>query len=153
MGRNKMDGGGLNGSMMDPMKMSDAELLEVPPAPPVSEEVNVDKSGEIKIMEDKMKALEEDRTTKMTEIDKQSKEILSLREAATRLTKENADLKEKIELNEDELTDLREQFVEMEKEADQSAIREKEYQSEKAKVLDKLKSQEKDNIKLAEGQK
>merc|ERR1711862_1044616 len=118
----KMDGGGLNGSMMDPMTMSDAELLEPPSVPPAveqplaektSEDVKSNNSAELKVMEEKLKKVEMDKARMATEIEKQKSEILNLRDSATKLTKENADLNEKAELNEDELIDLREQFGEM----------------------------------------
>merc|ERR1712142_1461207 len=130
----KMDGGGLNGSMMDPMTMSDAELLEPPPVPPaveqpvaekISEEVKSNNSSELKVMEEKLKKVEMDKARMATEIEKQKNEILNLRDSATKLTKENADLNEKAELNEDELIDLREQFGEMEKEAEQNTLKQK----------------------------
>merc|ERR1712187_510367 len=111
----KMDGGGLNGSMMDPMTMSDAELLEPPPVPPAveqplaeknSEEVKSNNSAELKVMEEKLKKVEMDKARMATEIEKQKSEILNLRDSATKLTKENADLNEKAELDEDELIPL-----------------------------------------------
>merc|ERR1712187_1084083 len=111
----KMDGGGLNGSMMDPMTMSDAELLEPPPVPPAveqplaeqnREEVQSNHSAELKVMEEKLKKDEMDKARMATEIEKQKSEILNLRDSATKLTKENADLNEKAELDEDELIPL-----------------------------------------------
>merc|ERR1712109_55045 len=108
----KMDSGGLNGSMMDPMKMSDAELLEPPTATSVPDQLNAeqvksDTNEEVKALELKLKAIEEERNNKITEIKKAQNEISNLKEEALKLKKDNADLLEKAELNEDELTDLR----------------------------------------------
>ena len=72
-----MDGGGLNGSMMDPMRMSDAELLEPPPAPAAtaptmgektSDEVKTNNSAEFKAMEEKVKSAQIDKEKMVTEI-------------------------------------------------------------------------------------
>merc|ERR1712187_1051515 len=158
----KMDGGGLNGSMMDPMTMSDAELLEPPPVPPAveqpvaeknSEEVKSNNSAELKVMEEKLKKVEMDKARMATEIEKQKSEILNLRDSATKLTKENADLNEKAELNEDELIDLREQFGEMEKEAEQNTLKQKELETEKAKLQESLNAHTKETENLKESQK
>merc|ERR1712187_807986 len=158
----KMDGGGLNGSMMDPMTMSDAELLEPPPVPPAveqplaeknSEEVKSNNSAELKVMEEKLKKVEMDKARMATEIEKQKSEILNLRDSATKLTKENADLNEKAELNEDELIDLREQFGEMEKEAEQNTLKQKELETEKAKLQEPLNAHTQETENLKESQK
>lgn len=151
-----MDGGGLNGSMMDPMKMSDAELLEAPLIPePTIEQVNtnIDNSGEIKMMQEKLKTVEQEKNNRVADIENKNKEILSLREAATNLTKENASLNEKAELNEDELMDLREQFGEMEKDAEQSALKIKELTSLNVKMSEKVSEHEKEKTNLLEGHK
>merc|ERR1712115_34377 len=87
-----------------------------------TEDVKSNNSAELKVMEEKLKKVEMDKSRMATEIEKQKSEILNLRDSATKLTKENADLNEKAELNEDELIDLREQFGEMEKEADASSL-------------------------------
>merc|ERR1712025_1027691 len=150
----KMDGGGLNGSMMDPMTMSDAELLEPPPVPPAVEQpLAANNSAELKVMEEKLKKVEMDKARMATEIEKQKSEILNLRDSATKLTKENADLNEKAELNEDELIDLREQFGEMEKEAEQNTLKQKELETEKAKLQESLNAHTKETENLKESQK
>ena len=100
-----MDSGGLNGSMMDPMKMSDAELLEPPTATAVPDQLNAeqvksDTNEEVKALELKLKAMEEERNSKITEIKKAQNEISNLKEEASKLKKDNADLLEKAELNE-----------------------------------------------------
>merc|ERR1712203_213954 len=152
---------GLNGSMMDPMRMSDAELLEPPSAPTAtvpamgektSDEVKTNNSAEFKAMEEKVKSAQIDKEKMVTEIEKQKSEILSLRDTATKLTRENADLNEKAELNEDELTDLREQFGLMEKEADQNTQKQKELETEKAKLQESLNAHTKETENLKASQ-
>merc|ERR1712130_440913 len=75
------------------------------------------------------------------------------RDSATKLTKENADLNEKAELNEDELIDLREQFGEMEKEAEQNTLKQKELETEKAKLQESLNAHTQETENLKESQK
>merc|ERR1712203_1097410 len=146
---------GLNGSMMDPMRMSDAELLEPPSAPTAtvpamgektSDEVKTNNSAEFKAMEEKVKSVEIDKERMVAEIEKQKSEILSLRDTATKLTRENSDL------NEDELTDLREQFGLMEKEADQNTQKQKELETEKAKLQESLNAHTKETENLKASQ-
>lgn len=158
---------GFNGSLLDPMKMTDAELLDNPDddddvmngvllgssssvlqtPDKLSLEGQDDASGsnggdaqmEAKSSEsvEAMSAaisnainpgLEQLRST--AELESKEVEIQSLKETNAKLIESGRELKDKLDLHEDELTDLREQFVAMEKES--------EAKSSKVKALESL---------------
>jgi len=146
---------GFNGSLLDPMKMTDAELLDNPDddddmmngvllgssssvlqtPDKLSLEGQDDASGsnggdsqmDAKSSEsmEAMSAaisnainpgLEQLRNT--AELESKEVEIQSLKETNAKLIENGRELKDKLDLHEDELTDLREQFVAMEKESE-----------------------------------
>ena len=146
---------GFNGSLLDPMKMTDAELLDNPDDDDdVMNGVLLGSSSSVLQTPDKLSlegqddgsgsnggdsqmdgkssesveamsaaisnainpGLEQLRST--AELESKEVEIQSLKETNAKLIESGRELKDKLDLHEDELTDLREQFVAMEKESE-----------------------------------
>ena len=103
-----MDGGGphgLPGALLDPMTMTDAELLDSVPAN--GDQMNTD------LMKISMGGDENHTGSSNENENKMKNEISDPKAKVTKLEKQKHELEEKNDLNEDELTDLREQFGSM----------------------------------------
>ena len=120
-----MDVGGLNGALLDPMSMTDAELLDVPSLPDIEETLGVDKLDDVASVLGQNTVVPDN--NKISELEQQNSEkdaqIGSLNAEVTSLKGQNAQLSEKIELYEDELTDLREQFTKLEDSNQQQTVK------------------------------
>lgn len=122
---------GFHGALLDPMKMSDDQLLDNPKGQTNGNPNSVkDKSRETAGGESDLKD---------GELVKKIQEVKTLRESVKKLNKENVDMKEKLELNEDELTDLRDQFIHMEAEGEKHEEKVKVLNSENVRLMDIVK--------------
>ena len=119
-----MDVPGLNGALMDPMTMTDAELLDVPSLPDIEETLNqVEKLDDVTSVLGQNSVMDSGRLVELESLvcDKDA-QIGSLNTQMTQLKDENTKLSEKVELYDDEITDLREQFTKLESKTEQQSV-------------------------------
>ena len=122
-----MDVGGLNGALLDPMSMTDAELLDVPSLPDIEESLGVDKLDDVQqVLAQTVPNAPASAPTsaanvdveKISDLEKQISEkdakISTLNAEISTLKEDKSQLSEKVELFEDETTDLRDQFSKIE---------------------------------------
>ena len=146
-----MDGGadGLKGALLNPMSMTDAELLDsVPMEKSNGDQMNTDmKMKPVGGEENHTDAVKSDAAEKLTS------EIKELKVTISKLEADNADLREETDLNEDELADLRDQFGHMEKDAEEHEKEIKRLKEENVKLKEGSSSLETNKTKLTEENK
>ena len=107
-----MDVGGLNGALLDPMSMTDAELLDVNSLPDIEEALGVNNVDDVTSALGQPQPIVD--TARVNELEKlisdKDAQILSLTSEINSLKSSNNSLNEKVELFEDEKIDLEDQF-------------------------------------------
>ena len=105
-----MDVGGLNGALLDPMSMTDAELLDVPSLPDIGDSLG-DKLDDVASVLGQNTVMDSGRVAELEgQVATRDVQIGELNTQIAALKDDKAKLSEKVELFDDELTDLREQF-------------------------------------------
>ena len=105
-----MDVGGLNGALLDPMSMTDAELLDVPSLPDIGDSLG-DKLDDVASVLGQNTVMDSGRVAELEgQVAARDVQIGELHTQIAALKDDKAKLSEKVELFDDELTDLREQF-------------------------------------------
>ena len=139
-----MDVGGLNGALLDPMTMTDAELLDVPSLPDIEETLNqVEKLDDVTSVLGQNTVMDSGRLVELEALvcDKDT-QIGSLNTQVTQLKDENSKLSEKVELYDDEITDLREQFNKLESKTEEQSVKIKQLEDQRSENEAKITSLE-----------
>merc|ERR1712112_437939 len=140
---------GSRGALLNPMSMTDAELLDsVPMEKSNGDQMNADmKMKPVGGEENHTDAVKSDAAEKLTS------EIKGLKVTISKLEADNSDLREETDLNKDEFADLRDLFGHMEKDAEEHEKEIKRLKEENVKLKEGSSSLETNKTKLTEENK